>query len=189
MKRPRAAADIEAICNSCVVQPSRILSHQDGVSVGSGLFALKNFKKGDEVALYEGLLIDSAEAQYLDPSYIVEFEKGRGMKLIGDAASGFKGIYANSVHPLDSNLKQNATFQVQNHVVLNNGSKVLRSGDRAYFPIVARQDIPAGEEIIVKYGVYYWKTLADHLTGPRTKPQSVQDRDNRLLARQQRPRR
>jgi len=104
----KLVTNIEEVCNSCVVEPSRIQSHQDGVSVGSGLFAAKKFTKGDIVALYEGLLVDSAEAQYEDPSYIVEFEKGRGLKLIGDSKYGFKGIYANSVHPLDPNLKQNA---------------------------------------------------------------------------------
>jgi hypothetical protein len=99
---------IPDICQSCVVEPSKIQSHQDGVSVGSGLFAARDFEKGDIVALYEGILVDSADAQYEDPSYIVEFEKGRGLKLIGDAQSGYKGIYANSVHPLDPDLTQNA---------------------------------------------------------------------------------
>mgnify|MGYP003385448576 FL=1 len=61
-----------------------------------------------------------------------------------------------------------------------------RSGDRAYFPIIAKCDLEIGEEIIVNYGLCYWKSIADYQMEPKEKPKSVQARDNRLLARQQR---
>jgi SET domain-containing protein len=77
-------------------------------------------------------------------------------------------------------------FDVRSHVVMNNGSKVKKAGDRAYFPILAKRDIRAGEEIIVNYGICYWKSIAEYKKGPKEKPKSARDRDARILARQQR---
>ena len=73
--------------------PSRI------PNAGNGLFAKQAIAKGSIICTYGGRLVDSCEAQYLDPTYTVAFELGRGFKLIGDNDDGDLGHFANAVQP------------------------------------------------------------------------------------------
>lgn len=64
---------------------------------GNGLFAKKLIKKGEYVATYSGQLVDEMEAKYINPCYIVNYENGKGYKLVGDNLDGDTGHFANSI--------------------------------------------------------------------------------------------
>ena len=51
------------------------------LKAGTGIFASVNIKKGEYICSFGGALIDSAVAQYVDPTYILSYEIGRGFKL------------------------------------------------------------------------------------------------------------
>ena len=123
---------------------------------------------------------------------MVNFENGRGLKLIGNAEAvdrmGYIGQYANSIRP-------NFPFPIQN-AKLFLGTKfatcragVLRrkgwyeAGDMGYFPLLAQNDIQEGEEIIVDYGAGYWRTMEEWHQSPKIQSQSSKDRDSRSLRR------
>ena len=133
-------------------------------------------------------------ARYRDPTYTVEFEYGRGLKLLGNitedniGSKGFLRHVANSAHPLHEFPKQNARFDLKNKFSTRRlDSKINKSlfvvGDVGYFPIVACKDITAGEEIIVDYGPRYWAAVADWLVEPKEKTQKIIDRDERKRKR------
>ena len=119
---------------------------------GNGLFAKETIRKGELICTYGGRFIDNADAHYTDPTYLVNFENGRGYKLIGDNLDGDLGHYANAVHPDHPDITQNARFNLTNKKYLPNL--------RGRFNIFAVEDIPAGEEIIVSYGKGYWLTMS-----------------------------
>lgn len=66
-------------------------------SSGNGLFAKKFIKKGEYIATYSGQLVDENEAKYINPCYIVNYENGKGYKLVGDNIDGDTGHFANSI--------------------------------------------------------------------------------------------
>ena len=137
-------------------------------------------------------------ARFTDPTYTVEFEYGRGLKLLGNIncsntvnnidGKGFLGHVANSIHPLHDLPTQNARFDLKRKFsTRRNDSKINKSlfavGDIGYFPLVACRDIAAGEEIIVDYGRTYWSALAEWMLQPKEKTQKTIDRDNRKRRR------
>lgn len=143
---------------------------------GKGLFATVAIKKSETICTYGGKLIDSQEAKYRSPVYIVNFENGKGFKLDGDDTNGDLGIYANAIHPEHEFPKQNARFHTRSKKFLPNG--------RGVFNIIAKQDIAAGEEIIVDYSDGYWLTMQNWNTQPRpVKSAAILARDKRAEAR------
>ena len=128
------------------VRPSNI------VGGGKGLFAKIDMKRGQTICLYSGELIHACDAPYSDPTYLVNFENGRGYKLIGDDHTGDVGHYANAIHPLNNEVEQNASFNFR-------GKRITNGGCRGVFRIVAKLDISEGDEIIVCYGSGYWLTM------------------------------
>jgi len=95
-------------------------------------------------------------ARFTDPTYTVEFEYGRGLKLLGNIncsntvnnidGKGFLGHVANSIHPLHDLPTQNARFDLKRKFsTRRNDSKINKSlfavGDLGYFPLVACRDI------------------------------------------------
>jgi hypothetical protein len=146
---------------------------------GKGLFANCDLAKGEHICFYSGRLVDVVDAAYEDPTYLVSFENGRGFKLVGDDLEGDVGHFANSVHPLNKKVKQNAKFDFRH--------KKMTSNERGKFEIVACRDIKKSEEIIVNYGSGYWLTMnryfSNHSGLPREKPQSMLERDQRALKR------
>lgn len=143
---------------------------------GKGLFAVKDLKKGDIICYYSGKLIDSTDCKYHDPTYIVEFELGKGYKLIGDYLDKDPGLFANSVHPDYELPMQNARFVTK--------EKKITSANRGRFPIKAIRDISASEEIIVNYGVNYWVTLEKwKKEGNAKKTEATSAREQRALRR------
>ena len=147
------------------VGPSRI------VNAGLGLFAKKRFKQNDFICYYSGTLVDYNEAIYLNPTYIVSFELGRGLKLVGDSLQHL-GLYANSVRSDCAEAVQNARFNLT--------TKQSFTDDRGMFPIVATKDIARNEEIIVDYGHGYWNTLRNWKVAPPVKS----ERDKRAAKRE-----
>jgi hypothetical protein len=154
-----------------LVAPSRI------PQAGMGLFAGQDISAGQLLCYYGGSLVDPVDAKYLDPSYIVEFELGKGFKLVGDQEDNDLGIYANSVHPDNPSLSANARFDLR-------GKQYTAGMKRGRFPVKATRNIAAGEEIIVDYGKSYWKTVEKwRLEGPPQKPSSAIARDLRAARR------
>jgi SET domain-containing protein len=150
---------------------------------GNGLFAKETIPKGELICTYGGTFIDNADAHYTDPTYLVNFENGRGYKLIGDNLDGDLGHYANAVHPDHPEVTQNARFNLTNKKYLPNL--------RGRFNIFAVEDIPAGEEIIVSYGKGYWLTMSKWHEMSTTghlpqKSEAAQEREARAMKRLQR---
>jgi hypothetical protein len=139
---------------------------------GKGLFAKVAFQKGDFICTYGGKLIDPSDAKYTDPTYIADFEPGKGFKLVGDNEAGDMGHFANAIHPDDKNLKQNARFNFTMKKTLPNL--------RGIFPLYAAEDIKKNEEIIVNYGVGYWVKMEKWIKG------DYPTRDDKVLARNER---
>lgn len=144
-------------------------------NAGLGMFALEDLPKDSIIATYGGKLVDYEEARYLSPEYSVDFELGKGDKLVGDDEDDDLGIYANAVHPLNKDLKQNARFCLR--------SKVYLPDRRGRYDIIARRDIKAGEEIVVSYGPFYWKAVQDFKENPPVKPLTAIARDERARKR------
>ncbi len=145
-------------------------------NAGKGLFAIDNISKNAVICTYGGTLIDAQDARYADPMYMVDFENGRGYKMIGDDSCGDVGIYANAIHPALPNTKQNARLDMRNKKYLAN--------NRGVIDIVARQDILAGDEIVVCYGDGYWATMNTWNTTPHpVKSASDNQRDDRAKRR------
>mmetsp|Transcript_19972 Transcript_19972/g.28611 ORF Transcript_19972/g.28611 Transcript_19972/m.28611 type:complete len:206 (+) Transcript_19972:1509-2126(+) len=159
------------------------------LEVGLGLFAKKNISKGSLICLYSGELIEAADAKFVDPSYTVNFENGRGLKLIGKSicdAKGYLGHIANSVHPSYELPIQNAKLAIGKKFATDSHGQIKRkyaAGDFGYFPLVAISDIKKGDEIIVDYSKGYWKTLLEWLQNPKIRPQADLDRAERLKRR------
>jgi hypothetical protein len=138
---------------------SKIVCLNTNLVVGDGLFAARQIKKGEIVCTYGGKLLDCSTTKYIDPMYVVSWEFGKGFKLIGDAFDGDMGHFANSVHPENLNLYKNAKFLV------NESKKKFykKHTERARFCIVASKDIQKDDEIIVDYGMFYWKTIEEFI--------------------------
>jgi len=125
----------------------------------------------------------------MDPSYIVNFENGRGLKLVGkniNDSKGYLGHYANSIHPSYNLPIQNAKLAIHNKIVTDTSGqnkKNYAAGDIGYFPLVAISDIKKGDEIIVDYSEGYWKTLTEWIEKPKIRSQSSLDRDERSKRR------
>lgn len=149
---------------------------------GRGLFAKQAIKKGEVVCTYGGQLVDGADAAYMDPTFIVSWQPGKGFKLLGDDIDGDLGHFANSIHPDNQNIVQNAKFNLDTR-----HKKVLEYG-RARFDIVAKTDIAEGEEIIVNYGAFYWAIVDDWTKkgSSMIKSQTCFDRDARANRRRER---
>ena len=97
---------VNEFCRKAYVKSSTI----DGA--GLGLFARQDIMKGDEICTFGGVLIDPQEAIYTDPTYMVNFENGRGFKLVGSNLRGDLGHFANSIHHLFPQIKQNARIKL-----------------------------------------------------------------------------
>lgn len=145
-------------------------------NAGNGLFALKSFHKGEFICYYSGKLIDWIEAQYMDPTYLVNFEFGKGFRLHGDCETNDFGHLVNSTHISCPHVQSNARFDFKKKKIFSNG--------RGQFSIVATKDTAENEEIIVNYGKGYWNTLERYkIFGPPICTTSTLERNERALRR------
>jgi hypothetical protein len=119
---------------------------------------------------------------------VVEFEKGRGLKLLGNDLLGDKGHLANSTHPECKNIIKNARFQLNKKFSLEletkNPTRLYKPGNIGKFPIISTKYIKKDEEIIVCYGANYWNYAQLWNTGIRLKRSaSAERRDERQKRR------
>ena len=150
------------------------------------------------------MLVDWADAMYIDPCYLQSFEQGKGFKLLGDTVAGDLGLFANATHPDYKNISQNARFDIDrkrlNSVfhdfdsdeesLTGSGKKRKKkrncymAGQRAEFPIIAIHDINKGDEIIVNYGQGYWSAVEKwEREGCPERSRTAADRDKRAMKR------
>jgi hypothetical protein len=133
---------------------------------GTGLFATVQIPKGSRICTYAGRLYDAREAMYRDPTYMVNFELGKGFKLDGDGADGDIGHFANASQVNDGGESfppVNARFCLKSKRQWSVSDN--ETGDiyfRGRFELVARNTIEAGEEIILDYGKGYWRTMTNY---------------------------
>jgi len=108
-------------------------------------------------------------AKSMDPTYIVNFENGRGLKLVAistdnSIAKGHIAHYANSIHPAHKFPMKNAKLSLRDKVATDNNGikkKVYSAGDIGFFRLKALNEIRQGEEVITDYGDGYWKTMSE----------------------------
>jgi hypothetical protein len=61
---------------------------------GGRIFAKVDIRKNEKSVLIQvDLLIDDADTQYIDPTYLIEWQLGRGFKMLGDDEDGDLGHY------------------------------------------------------------------------------------------------
>lgn len=154
---------------------------------GQGLFAKEWIRKDEIVCTYGGNLVDGAEAIYLDPTYMLAYEKsGKGLKLQGDDVDGDLGHFANGVAPenIDPMHREiNAKYVFK---TLESSYSYSREHftQRIRLPLIATKDIAPDSEIIVDYGKGYWNTMKIFWRdGLPIKPASSIERDERARRR------
>ena len=131
---------------------------------GYGLFATKNFKKGEGITEYDGEIISRSYANILKQqnldTHIVALSPGRsainGLTTITVGRGGAQ--FSNDIN--DKN-RYNAVFGKTEHILP--GLQDNRTGLKDLFRIFlkAKKDIKAGDEIFVDYG----KTTRNRLLG------------------------
>jgi hypothetical protein len=126
---------------------------------GNGLFAKRDFKKGEIIAYFTGKLIDNDKFDLLKKHFsgypINHFGGTRGHYLIdlGDKTldtydSDCLAKYANDIEgPAKTNKQNNST--------------IFSSKKRKSAYICATHNIKAGDEIFVSYGKEYWDNIGN----------------------------
>ena len=125
------------------IRPSLLRGNNNTNNVGNGLFARIDFKKGDIICCYDGILIETDIAQH--PSHISDYiwKYNKTWSIDASNPSSCYGRYVNDAIKVS---KINAKIK--------NVKQVIQA------QLVATKKIKAGEEIYVSYGESYWK---DHL--------------------------
>lgn len=103
-------------------------------SAGLGLFAARDFKKGERVIEYVGEVITDAEAQRRGGKYLFEL---------------------NDEWTIDGKSRHNIARYI-NHACKPNCYPELTDDEKRVF-IYTKRDIKAGEEFAYNYGNYYFK--------------------------------
>jgi len=117
-------------------------------NAGQGLFAKRDFKKGEMICNFRGDLIDNEELAKRDVGgershYFIEIRPDLTLDVYN---SNCMARYANDA---EGNEKIGKS---------NNSEINLNRKDSGAF-IVATRDIKAGEEIFLSYGEQYWKNI------------------------------
>jgi uncharacterized protein len=105
-------------------------------SAGLGLFANRDFKKGDAVIEYTGKTISEEEAQRRGGKYLFEL---------------------NDKWTIDGTTRTN-TARYINHSCKPNCFPELTENEKRVF-IMAKKNIKCGEELTYNYGKYYFDTF------------------------------
>ena len=167
---------------------SSIISSSNYLKPGYGLFAKQNIAMGEVVCGYSGELIDCADARYVDPTYLFSWQLGKGYKLLGDDKDGDLGHYCNSTHPENPYLYKNACID-KRHLMKTKTAKYFYhlKHKRVRLHIIATRNIEFGEEIIINYGIGYWRTMEKFLkNGIACKLDAVVHREERAVKRAKR---
>lgn len=119
---------------------------------GKGLYALKEFRRGDVICEYEGELVTWAECEKRSDEghegYVVFITKNRCVDAYFTPWAA--GRFANDARGIGrvAGLKNNAHYEIQS-----------RKGEKRVY-IVATMTIRKGDEIFVHYGDDYWRYLS-----------------------------
>ena len=125
----------------------------------------------------------------MDPTYIVNFENGRGLKLVGNipwgAERGYIGHMANSIHPFFELPAQNAKYDLKGRFAVDSEERrsTFIANNFGLFPLVAKTDINIEEEIIVDYGKGHWATVTEWVKNHKIKSEEAIARDLRYVRR------
>ena len=150
-----------------VVHPSFC---EDG---GNGLFANTDWKKGQIVATYKGIVMNEVDAQYEDATYTVNLP-GTPNVLIGQPSNEHRGTYINDYRNCGT---ANVKFVLGASRIIES----LQPGQTYTFNVVATRDIEGGEEFLGNYaGGGHFHTVAK---GPRERSASSKARDERAAKR------
>lgn len=118
---------------------------------GNGLYALKEYRRGDIVCEYEGEIVTWAECERRSDQgyegYVFFFSKNRCVDAYFTPWAF--GRYANDARGIGrvKGLRNNAVYETK-----------VRNGEKRVF-IVASMTIQPGQEIFVHYGDDYWRYL------------------------------
>ncbi len=112
---------------------------------GYGLFAKVDFEKGDRITEYKGRLCKWREVKAEDGYNGYLLRVSRTMAIDARPATRTLGRYANDAKGLT---------RVPG---INNNAEYVVDGLRCY--IEARRHISKGEEILVGYGIEYWRLI------------------------------
>jgi len=118
------------------IHPNAIIKTSTINNGGRGVFATRDYKKGEIIEICPCVKTESDELNGRFRDYI--FGLNETMSVV---ALGYCAIYNHSDTP-------NSSYEVINEYKMN---------------ITALQDIKAGEEIFVSYGDKYWESRADTL--------------------------
>jgi SET domain-containing protein len=120
---------------------------------GRGTFATKNFKKGDKVTFYRGIVYDDIENMELyDITYAANYGSDRwidGSPEHGYGPNNNPGPFINDSR--GSKFKTNVRFGVP--------FDIDPEGKEAVFFVYASRSIKAGEELFASYGQSYWDNM------------------------------
>ena len=112
---------------------------------GKGLFTLNAISKGTVIAEYKGTVTNWKEADHADGKnkYILYLNRNR----VIDAKpyAHYLARYANDA---------NGTIRRKG---IRNNSEYVQDNEKVF--IIAKEDIPAGSEILVSYGKGYWDAV------------------------------
>jgi len=111
---------------------------------GKGLFTTKPVKKGTRIIEYKGKIRTWKEAKkepgdnayifYVNRDHVIDAKPSRAKARFANDASGLSKVKG-----------------------ITNNSRYIEDGVRVF--IEAKQDIPAGSEILVGYGKEYWDSI------------------------------
>lgn len=128
--------------------------------LNKGMFATRDIKKGENICVYFGDIIDENELydKYnTNPKIMKYIRKGNGFLVdasIIDKIDNLKllGGYVNDISKPKSKLKKDLLFYDKTKFICN--VEVVETND---FPIYrARKNIKKGSELFVHYGIHYW---------------------------------
>lgn len=95
---------------------------------------------------------------------------------------GDLGHFANSVHPANPFIAQNAKIDKKQLKQTKSNKNMFQK--RMSLNLIASQDISANEEVIINYGSGYWKAMEEFVRkGLKKKSVSVKNRDSRAEKR------
>jgi SET domain-containing protein len=119
----------------------------------------------------------------MDPTYIFSWQLGKGFKLVADDLDGDIGHFANSIHPSNPFVLQNARFDKKSLKKTKSNKYICNK--RVKIDIIASTDIKKDEEIVIDYGIGYWKTMEQFIqSGIKEKSPATQERDARAKQRE-----
>lgn len=116
---------------------------------GQGLFATRNFKAGDWIAVYFGEELSFTEVQKLSTSVGTDYVLGGFPSL--------KSVDAKDSTAVARYINHNVTEDTDSRPAQPNCKFAHKSGKTMHAIAVAVRKIEAGEEIYVDYGSGYWK--------------------------------